>query len=307
MNDHDLGQTLRAHALAGQPPGTPQQISRLQAVIGDLVTDHQRLLLPALRALVASKAFTSALGQNPPLADARVLPRLRQELAATYAPEVLERMENVLAGLLNQPPPAVHRSVAAPPAITPTTSQERGYGVGLLVLTGVLAMLSALAMAIVGGGVALWLRQRGSQSQPPPPATVAAPVAPLPAAIPPDRSTTSPPLSGDDTASTAAQQSLSNLYNALSRKDLVTARTYYNGGSGDQFDPAFFNQFAGVSLSDLKETGRSGPNLFFTGVVTFLYPDGTRQLEHRTFTVDTSSSPAVVTASAFTGVIRLRS
>jgi hypothetical protein len=82
---------------------------------------------------------------------------------------------------------------------------------------------------------------------------------------------------------------------------------YYDEGSSDQFDPAFFNQFASVTLSDLKETGRNGPQLLFSGVVTFQYPDGTSQLESRTFTVDTSRTPAVVTASAFGRVIRLRS
>lgn len=309
MNDHALGQTLRAHVLQGKP----HQINRLQAVIGDLVSDDQRLLLPALRALVASNAFASAIGQEPPLADGRLLPRLQQELAATYSLEVRQRMENVLAGLLNQPQsaaslPADRQTATAPSTVTPASPQARGYGIGLLVLTGVLAMLSALAMAIVGGGVALWLRHRGSQPQADTPATITPPVTSAPStAITPESSVSEAPLNGDNTASTTALRSLGHLYDALSRKDSAAARTYYNDGSSDQFDPAFFHQFASVSLSDLKETGRSGSNLFFTGVVTFVYPDGTRQLESRTFTVDTSPSPAVVTASAFTGVIRLRS
>lgn len=322
MNDHDLGQALRAYLLRERQHNRPLDSRRLQAVLGDLVTADQEGLLPALRALVLSNAFSSAIGQEPPLDDLRLLPRLRQELVATFSQEVRRRMDDVLAGLLDQPAPdpssppatAPAQASAAPEPAAPTSSDRPAGGCapGLLVLAALLAVLAGVAMAVVGGGVALWLRHRAPQPQtsepgaPSPPLT--GPITPPAPLVPPESATTQAPLpSGTgDLASATAMQSLGNLYSALSAKDSDAARAYYDASSSDQFDPAFFRQFASVSLGDLRETGRSGSLLFFTGVVTFAYPDGTRQLESRTFTVDTSRAPAVVTASAFDRMIQLR-
>jgi hypothetical protein len=41
-------------------------------------------------------------------------------------------------------------------------------------------------------------------------------------------------------------------------------------------------------------------------VVTFAYPDGSVQSESRRFTVDTASTPALIIASDFGGVIKAR-
>ena len=322
MNDHDLGLALRAYLLRERQHNRPLDSRRLQAVLGDLIASDQDVLLPALRALVLSNAFSSAIGQEPPLADRRLLPRLRQELAPTFSLDVRQRMDDVLAGLLDQVAPGTGSSPAmapatnqAAPAPTPPATSDRpggGWAPGLLVLTAVLAILGGIAMAIVGGGVMLWLRHRSPQPETAPPAAITPPIqAPItpsaPLITPGSTSTTAPaPSEGGANASEAALQSLGNLYQALSSKNGETAKAYYADSSSDQFDPAFFRQFASVSLGDLRETGRSGSLLFFSGVVTFAYPDGTRQLESRTFTVDTSRSPAVVTASAFDRMIQLR-
>ena len=315
MNDRDLGQALRDHLMREQQQGRPLVTSRLQAVLNDLVSADQQPLLPALRALVLSNAFASAIRQEPPLADDRLLPRLQQELASTYSLEVRQRMDAVLAGLFDQPlepepptapSPAVAATAPATPATATSDHRSMGCGLGLLLLTAVLAALAGVAMALLGGGVALWLRHRQPQPQAEAPAAIVPPAAPTSPILPPESPPTDAP-NRDDIALSAARESLGNLYNALSAKDATAARAYYDEGSSDQFDPAFFNQFASVTLSDLKETGRSGSQLLFSGVVTFHYPDGTSQIESRTFTVDTSRSPAVVTASSFGRVIRLRS
>ena len=98
-----------------------------------------------------------------------------------------------------------------------------------------------------------------------------------------------------------ALASLQGLYAALSSKNFSEARQYFGGAAADQFDPAFFEQFKRVSVADLRETSRVGSNLNFQGTVTFVYPDGSIQIENRSFSVDTSSSPALITGSEFGG------
>ena len=46
-----------------------------------------------------------------------------------------------------------------------------------------------------------------------------------------------------------------------------------------EFDPAFFDQFARVTVQDLRLTSQSGSTVNLEGVVSFVYPDGTIQTE----------------------------
>ena len=327
MNDHDLGQALRSHVLAGHQQGRPLDPARLKAILMDLADAEQQVLLPALRALVQSTAFRSAISQVQPLSDPRLLPRLNQELEGNFSLDVRQRMAVVLAGLLNQPAPSASTSNgidvgpdparATPAAAAPPQGQATGCGIGMVVLGGGLALLGGTALIILGAGLFLWLRQhgltpQGGASSPieRPAVPEADPIATPPPsnAVPPGNGTINPEASGEREATEQAFaiRSIGNLYNALSAKDHAAAREYYGDGSADQFDPAFFNQFERVSVSDLTVKDRDGSTLDLAGVVTFVYPDGTSQVESRTFTVDTSRSPALVTASAFGRVIRFR-
>ena len=99
---------------------------------------------------------------------------------------------------------------------------------------------------------------------------------------------------------------MQQLYGALSSRKIAAARQLLSGSAADQFDPTFFEQFTQVSLADLKETGRSGSTVNLSGLVTFTYPDGTSQVESRSFSVDTAASPALITASAFGQVVQPR-
>lgn len=297
MNDHALGQALRAHVLQELQNGHLPESSRLQAVLSDLITGEQEPLRPALRTLVLSAAFSSAIGQQPPLADRRLLPRLRQELAATFSREVRQRMETVLTGLLDQPQPVGSTTTEAPVAANANTpGGSWRWAAGVVLLAGGLAVAGGVAMALLGGGVALWLRHRSAE----PEVQAEAPITPALPPVPPS----APADGGVDQA--AALQTLKELYRALSDHDAVRASLYYGPGSSDQFDPDFFRRFAGVRLSELRPTGRQGPVLSFSGVVTFTYPDGSSQIESRSFDVDTSRSPAVVTRSAFGRVLQRR-
>ncbi|MFN5219845.1 MAG: hypothetical protein ACK5FE_02900 [Cyanobacteriota bacterium] len=109
-------------------------------------------------------------------------------------------------------------------------------------------------------------------------------------------------LAGSD----AAVASVQGLYGALSNKDFETARSLFAPGSASQFDEGFFSQFSRVSVSDLRETSRTGSTVNLEGVVTFVYPDGSVQRESRSYSVDTSSQPALITGSEFGRVIRGR-
>jgi len=100
-----------------------------------------------------------------------------------------------------------------------------------------------------------------------------------------------------------AISSVRNLYSELSAGDDTAAAQRVNLAVADQFDPIFFAQ---VDVSDLQVIGRSGSQLDLQGVVTFLYPDGSRQMETRTYRVDTSSEPPLITGSAFGRVISPR-
>ena len=101
-------------------------------------------------------------------------------------------------------------------------------------------------------------------------------------------------------------ESIRSVYESLSRKDFEQARQWFAGAAADQFDAAFFEQFQQVTVSDLQTTGSNGSSLTLDGVVTFVYPDGTSQSETRSFTVDTATSPALITNSAFVRVLQSR-
>lgn len=189
------------------------------------------------------------------------------------------------------------------------TSAGSGRGLGLLVaLLGFLVGGLGAALALL-----LWLQR--NPGAPAAPALNEAALQPAPSAEPaPAPATAAPPAAllpetepsrmGGGRA--AAIASVERLYGALSNRDFDTARSLFGPVAADQFDPAFFEQFSQVSVSDLQEIGSSGTVVELEGRVRFLYPDGSAQVESRSFTVDTASEPALITASAFGRVLQPR-
>jgi hypothetical protein len=333
MQPHRIGQQLRAVVLRDHQEGRPLDPRRLQAVIGDLCADAQADLVGPLRYLVLSGAFASAAGMDPPLADGRHLPRLQHELAEMYAPALCARLLPLLEGLLELPDSSLHRTAAmatqAPPAepaernIATAPARAGSAGASLLIL--LLAFLSGVLMvALLGVALLLWQRHRGSLpggTVPGPsamatgtPGGTAAP-APSPVSPPPEPSAAPvaeqpPPPPAAPTEASApldrAVASIQELYGALSAKDFSRAQPLFGPAAADQFDPSFFRQFERVSVGNLRSTGEEGSTLNLEGVVTFVWPDGSLQTETRTFSVDTSTSPAVITGSAFGAVLTPR-
>ncbi|MCX5932118.1 MAG: hypothetical protein NTW83_09915 [Cyanobacteria bacterium] len=307
MNDHQLGVALRQQVLSDLQQGRGTEGRRLQALAGDLCGEEQLKLLPALRHLLLSAAFASAVSQSPPLGGSRLQPRLMQELEEVFNPTICQRMESVVEGLLGQSLAEARDSVSEP-APAPAS---RGGGNNAL-LSGLAFLSGGLAVALVGA--VLLLRQS-------PPSSVEIPSTPRPRAVSPAPSAKpvappqqpnlpepepitppQPPAANTDQAIAAVE----GLYAALSGKSYDQARRFFGGTAADQFDPAFFNQFERVSVADLRETGQEGSIVTLQGVVTFSYPDGSVQSESRRFSVDTASTPALITASEFGGVIKAR-
>jgi hypothetical protein len=138
--------------------------------------------------------------------------------------------------------------------------------------------------------------------------------APQPPPLPPLPSENAPGASGAVAAAgqeralqTAAVEQLKGLYSSLSRQDFAAARGYFSPRVADQFDPAFFRQFSRVEVEQLVPVGRSATTLTLRGVVRFAYPDGTSQLESRSFTFSSLDNPPQMISSAFGAVLQPRS
>ncbi|MFM7312120.1 MAG: hypothetical protein ACKO0M_02970 [Cyanobium sp.] len=207
------------------------------------------------------------------------------------------------------------------PAVSPMppvgASPSRG---GSPLLNALLAFLSGLLlMALAGMAVMLWQRQgavvapAGSSSGSSGDALPSAPgEAPTPAPAPP--SSVPPPSvpaaseldSPSGSAEDRAVATIQQLYQALSAKNFSQAQGLYGSAAADQFDPGFFSQFERVTVQDLQVSSRVGSTQNLSGVVTFVWPDGSVQTESRTFSVDTGRDPAVITESEFGRVIAAR-
>lgn len=327
MNDYELGTNLRRQLLADQQRGSRHDPRRLQALVGDFCGDQQLALLPALKHLVLTPAFSQALAQSPALpADPHLALQLQQELEAVFAPAISSRTATALRGLLALPAtplpaatPTPPRSAAPPqapapappmaaPAPTPAPAAPSARSADS---RGVLALLSFMAGVLVVGvvGALAWLMQLNRPGQPMAPQLISEqPQAQAPREpAPPQQELTPPPAPNLEQAELdRAIRSVQQLYTALSSGDIDAARRLFGGAAADQFDPSFFSQFSRVSVADLVETGRSGSAVELVGLVTFTYPDGSSQVESRSFSVDTATDPALITASSFQSVVQPR-
>jgi len=333
VNDYALGANLRRQILSDLERGLPLDGRRLQALVGDFCGQSQLALLPALKYLVLSPAFSSAASQQPPLpADPRLQLRLQQELNEVFAAPICARMDAVLRGLMglretSVPPQAAPPSPSPPDPIALQDEPElkedyaendeeelepSAAGGGSNGLVAVLSFMAGVLVVGVGGGLAWLLLQTNLPSNNP--ADAQRPRLPGERITPsPDTTSAEAPPAPDlsqqassDAATAQAIASVEQLYNELSLGNMQAAGQRFSGEAADQFDPAFFRQFQRVSVDQLRAIGINGSQVSLEGVVTFVYPDGTSQSESRQFTVDTSTDPALITSSSFGQVTRSR-
>jgi hypothetical protein len=115
MTPHQLGQSLRDQVLRQRQRTGRAQGPRLVAVIRDLCADDHQDLCAPLCFLVTSTAFASAAERDPAFAGPALLDAWNQELRQIYASGLCLRLQPVLAGLLNLPPPGAAASASPQP------------------------------------------------------------------------------------------------------------------------------------------------------------------------------------------------
>ena len=71
----------------------------------------------------------------------------------------------------------------------------------------------------------------------------------------------------------------------MSDMDGKRASQFMTGEAERMYDPGFFKQFDRVNVSRLKVDNVTGSFINLSGVMTFVYPNGSVQKETRTFTV----------------------
>ena len=94
--------------------------------------------------------------------------------------------------------------------------------------------------------------------------------------------------------------------NAMSNVDSKLASKYMTGAAERMYNPAFFKQFERVNVSNLTVDSVSGSFINLSGIMTFVYPDGSVQKETRTFTIYSKDGFAIVTNTEFGRVINPR-
>jgi hypothetical protein len=241
------------------------------------------------------------------------------------APTVTTASSTTAGGTTPSPTSAAPTSAFAAPPPPPSTisaipaiAEPAAIGSSRSSGRGVVALLSFIAgVLLVGvGGVLVWLLLLSRQQQTLIPPTEVTPIQESPAErqqpseslIPPAAPDLGQPVEQPDEQAQRDQAvaTVEQLYTALSSRNIEEARQLFGGTAADQFEPSFFEQFQEVRVAELRETSRTGTTVNLMGVVTFLYPDGSSQSETRSFSVDTASVPAVITASAFGQVVKPR-
>ncbi|KZR70217.1 hypothetical protein [Prochlorococcus sp. MIT 1303] len=90
---------------------------------------------------------------------------------------------------------------------------------------------------------------------------------------------------------------------AMSNNDTQRASKYMTGAAERMYDPEFFRQFERVNVSNLNVDSVSGSFINLSGIMTFVYPDGSVQKETRTFTIYSKDGSTVVTNTEFGKVV----
>ena len=90
---------------------------------------------------------------------------------------------------------------------------------------------------------------------------------------------------------------------AMSENDAQRASKYMTGAAERMYDPTFFKQFERVNVSNLTVDSVSGSFINLSGIMTFVYPDGSVQKETRDFTIFSKDGSTVVTNTEFGKVV----
>jgi serine/threonine-protein kinase len=103
-----------------------------------------------------------------------------------------------------------------------------------------------------------------------------------------------------------AAELLEDLYADLSFQDFENAKLAYGPQLAAQFDPNFFKQFEEVTIENLQVISQTENSIDFIGENTYFYPDGSTQIENRSYTVRNLNGDLKVTDSKFIKVKKFR-
>ena len=300
MNAHQIGIQLRAQVLRDHQHQQRVNVQRLQALIADLCSDSHQELVPPLRHLVQTTCFAAAAAVDPPLTDGRHLHLLRSELNQVFAPTLCVRMQPLLEGLMGMAETAPGAQSTGIPrrSVSAQATSKKASVLANPSVNGVLAFLIVVLLgSLVVVGLAIMKRQSLlAPSSENPYTTVEPPISAAPAA----------PGESSIRQEQRAVAVINELYATLSAKEFEKSKDLYGAGAADQFGPGFFVQFKRVTAQNLGVTSATKSMVNLEGEVIFYWPDGSNQAETRSFSVNTTSQPALITASEFRSVIRPR-
>lgn len=103
-----------------------------------------------------------------------------------------------------------------------------------------------------------------------------------------------------------AEATVTEFYEQVSAQSWSAARAMTAGTLAQQFNPSFFRQFERVTVENLRVTAQTAETLTLAGQNTYRYPDGSSQLEARTFTLQRVEGQPRIVASDFVRVIKAR-
>ena len=268
-------------------------IQSLQGVVADLASDMPDLKAP-LRDLVARQSFPSLFPHV--LSGNGVLQRdaLIQEVSNIYSPELLSQIEQVLNGLLGMSSDVAPPFQSAVEGLADSDSRPVKHvkisTARMLIGIIIIGLLSAILSVLV-------LDSRKEQASP------------VSDSIQSEDLSESEVPRAEQLASEKVDAAIfvvQDWVNAMSDMDDQRASQYMAGEAKRMYDPSFFRQFDRVNVSRLSVDSVSGSFVNLSGVMTFVYPDGSVQKETRTFTVLAKDGSAVVTNTEFGRVIQPR-
>lgn len=300
MNEYALGLKIREHILNAYDRNIPYDIRMLQILAIDLCTPDNQELLPAIQYLFNNKIFQETFYQTPQISDPLLEEPFLAEVQKIFSDTICKRIKQVIQGLLGLSESKAEQYLN----VTTTNATQEIYkhpaqGNAMVAILGLIAGILMVSLA----AMLYWFNIRQTR-----------PIAETPIV---EQSQLQVPQITNLTAEAANQSqgvdqvdqavsSIQNLYSDLSRKDFNNATRYYSASCANQFEPEFFTQFHQVTVSDLHKTSLAGSIVNLQGNVTFVYHDGSTQTESRSYSVDTSLTPARISVSEFIQVLKAR-
>ncbi|MCX8077095.1 MAG: serine/threonine protein kinase [Geminocystis sp.] len=119
-------------------------------------------------------------------------------------------------------------------------------------------------------------------------------------------SNTNPPADANTSviAPSQAMEALVQFYNLVSQKQFPQARIFF--ANPNNLDPGFFQRFSRVTVENLRVVYEGSDTITLLGTNTYYYPDGTKQIEERDFTMKIIDGVPKIVNSRFRRVLEPR-